>query len=678
MLRYFLGLSLLTASIIAIRFFADKKISRKFQYALWLLIPIYMCIAPFFTIDVSLPAKEIIIQEQVIETYEVSDVNAVEGIPLPIQNSSPDESEAVASEKKSVDWPVLIRNTSLILSGALIVALAVYNTGFILYCKRKRQFIKRDPQYGLRVFKLDHPSAPFLLGNSIYLSNEVAESDMSVYAICHEYCHYKHLDYVWILIRYIVLALNWFNPLIWYAFKLVDEDCELACDEEVILQLGEERKIEYGKVLLALLTRETKRNFYISTAMNGKGESFMKKRIKNIKNTGKHSFSSIVVAGVAALAMAGCSLVDVNQETVEVSVPSTDIEQSESSDIFESVQYIGASESSANNDADYWSPFGYPLSDMKFDFGDYYAEMRSYYFDGSTLFLLYDVVNCDDENVVTISTTTENVETIYYVSNASKIDSEIRYGMRALISFNETHEACDLIIGSKDSSETYNLRLIMLDKSVIPNVDSYNSEETELLDGYYTVSMTPDGEDGTCAFYPWAQLEVDKDYLASLKVGQSLDLSEWDGYDNATIIDMGTIGVEPFAFAGTNYTGESFNITTDKGYINFCKVDGSDTWKGFTTTDHPLIKYYDLISVDLANDYKIYDAYTLMKLPTSEKPEMSSADYAAVKNFADTALTEGLTDSINAFFDKWHFDRYDFTVIKIENNTVTEVYFWAK
>ena len=678
MLRYFLGLSLLTASIIAIRFFADKKISRKFQYALWLLIPIYMCIAPFFTIDVSLPAKEFIIQEQVIETYEVSDVNAVEGIPLPIQNSPPDESEAVASEKKSIDWPVLIRNTSLILSGALIVALAVYNTGFILYCKRKRQFIKRDPQYGLRVFKLDHPSAPFLLGNCIYLSEDVADNDKSEYAICHEYCHYKHLDYVWILIRYIVLALNWFNPLIWYAFKLVDEDCELACDEEVILQLGEERKIEYGKVLLALLTRETKRNFYISTAMNGKGESFMKKRITNIKNTGKHSVSAIIVAGMAALAMVGCSLIDVNQETVEVSVPSTDIEQSESSDTSASVQDIGTLESSTNNADDYWSQYGYSLSDTKYDFGDCYAEMRSYYFDGTTLHLLYDVVNSDDENTITISTTTENVKTIYIGSNISKTDSEIRYGMRALITFNETHEACDLIIGSKDSSETYNLRLIMLDKSVIPNVDSYNSEETELLDGYYTVSMTSEGEEGACAFYPWAQLEVDKDYLDSLKVGQSLDLSEWDWYDNATIIDMGTIGVEPFAFAGTNYTGECFNITTDKGYINFCKVDGTDTWKGFTTTDHPLIKYYDLISINLANDYKIYDAYTLMKLPTSDKPEMSSADYAAVKNFADTALTEGLTDNINAFFDKWHFDRYDFTVIKIENNTVTEVYFWAK
>lgn len=676
MLRYFLGLSLLTASIIAIRFFADRKISRKLQYALWILIPVYMCIAPFFTIDISLPAKEIIVQEQAAETVEVSDISTSEGVPLPIQNKTPYETEISVPVKKPVDWSVVIRNIVLIISAALVIALAIYNLGFISYCRRKRQFIKRDSNSGLRVFKLDHPSAPFLLGNCIYLSEDVADSDTSEYAICHEYCHYKHIDHVWTLIRYIVLALNWFNPLIWYAFRLVEEDCELACDEEVISQLGDDRKIEYGKVLLALLTKETKRNFYISTAMNGRGESFMKKRIKNIKNSSKSSVTAVVFVGISALAVVGCSLVDVNQETVEVSVPLTGIEQSESSGISEAVNYIGTSESSAYNDGDYWSPYGYSLSDTKYDFGDYYAEMRSYYFDGNSLVLLYDVVNCDNENDVVITTTTEKVETIYYLSNKSKTDSEIRYGMRALIVFNDYHEACDLIIGTNDLSETYSLRLIMLDNSVIPSVDNYNSDVTELADGYYTVSMTPDGDEGSCSFYPWIQLEVDKDYLDSLTVGQTLDLSEW-GIE-ATIKDLGTIGIEPFAFAGTKYTGECFNLTTNKGYINFCKVSGTDTWKGFTTTDKPLIKYYDLISVDLAKDYKVYDAYTLMKLPVSEKPEMSSADYAAVKNFADTTFTEGITDSIGDFFNKWNLTKYDLTVIKVENGMVTEVYFWAK
>ena len=482
MLRYFLGVSLLTASLILIRFVADIKISRRFQYALWILVPVYMCIAPFFTIDVSLPVKEIVVQGQVMEAQEASEADTNEGIPVPVQNDSHEEREKIVSGKEIVEWPIVMRTTWLIVSSLLIVGLTVYNIGFILYCKRKRQFINRDPKYGLRIFTLDHPNAPFLLGNCIYLSDDIADREVVEYAICHEYCHYKHLDPIWTATRYIVLALNWFNPLIWYAFKFVEEDCELACDEDVISLLGEDRKIEYGKVLLSLLSKTVKRNFYISTAISGRGESFMKKRIKNIMNAGKHSFSSIIVAGVAALAMTGCSLIDVDQETVEVPVPSNGIGQSEALDVVESVQPAEAEAPAADNGGDYWNSYGYSLTDTKYDFGDYYAEPRSYYFDGNTLFLIYDVVNGEDENVVTISTTTENVETSYYVSNVGKKDSEIRYVMRAIITFDETHDACDLIIGSKDSAETYSLRLSMMDGPEIPDADNGNPDVTKLPD----------------------------------------------------------------------------------------------------------------------------------------------------------------------------------------------------
>ena len=563
MLRYFLGLSLLTASLIAIRFIADKKINRKFQYALWILIPIYMCIAPFFTIDISLPAKEVYIQNQAVETVEVSDINPAEGVPLPIQNVSPNESETSIPEKKSVDWASLIRNTVLIVSGALIIALAIYNLGFILYCKRKRQFIGRDTRYGLRVFKLDHPSAPFLLGNCIYLSEEVADSAMSEYAICHEYCHYKHLDHVWTIIRYIVLALNWFNPLVWYAFRLVEEDCELACDEAVISLLGEDRKIDYGKVLLALLTRETKRNFYISTAMNGKGESFMKKRIKNIKNTGKYNVTSIVVAGVAALAMAGCSLIDVNQETVEISVPSTDIEQSESSVMMQKMVSLPHSEG------------------------------------------LYTI-------------------DILYKNEVLPVDGEFK-------------------------------------------------------DGFYTVSMTPNygkKDNGyVCNFYPWAQLEVSKDFIDSLEEGLVLDFSGWGGYSTVTVNSITTIVTEPYSYLGTDYSGEVVSLKTDKGPINIFKVDGIDKWKVFESSHEPMIMYCNPVSVSVADDCEIYDAYSFISSLDYDSSEISQIDFRAVRDLTDKESTKGVTGSIQDFFDKWHFDRYDLTVVKIENNMITEVYF---
>lgn len=565
MLRYFLGLSLLTASIIAIRFFADNKISRKFQYALWILIPVYMCIVPFFTIDISLPAKEIIVQEQASETVEVSDINIIEGIPQPIQYTDPEKTEISVPIKKSVDWSVVIPNTALIVSGVLLIALVIYNLGFILYCRRKRQFLKRDQNYGLRVFKLEHPSAPFLLGNCIYLSGEVADSSMSEYAICHEYCHYKHLDHVWTLIRHIVLIFNWFNPLIWYAFRLAEEDCELACDEEVISQLGEDKRVNYGKVLLSLLTKETKRNFYISTAMNGRGESFMKKRIKNIKDPRKSSVIAVILVSVMALSMVGCSLVDVNQETVEVVVPSTETAQSES---LAAVQKLAS----------------LPHPD------DLYT-----------------------------------IETIYK-------------------------------------------------NEVLPT-------DGNLKDGFYTVSMTPNyGEKDNrykCVFYPWTQLEVSKEFIDSLEEGMILDFTGWLELNTVTVQSVDTMKIEPYSYMGTDYTGEVVNLTTDKGNISFCKVDGVDTWKALIMPQsEPLRMYNNPVSVNVADDCVIYDAVSVLNSIDLNSPETSQIDLQAVSDFSDKEMTKGVTVSIKDFFDKWHCERFDYTVVKIENNTVTEVYFW--
>jgi hypothetical protein len=528
-----------------------------------------MCIAPFFTINISLPAKEVIVQEQTTETAEILNIDTTDVVPLPIQYTSSGEAETSIPAKKHIDWTVLFRNTALSVSGTLIIALIIYNLGFILYCRRKRQFVKRDSNYGLRIFKLDHPNAPFLLGNCIYLSDEVADSEMSEYSICHECCHYKHLDHVWILIRYIVLALNWFNPLIWYAFRLVDEDCELACDEAVILQLGEENRVNYGKVLLEILTKESKRNFYISTAMSGRGESIMKKRIKNIKNPGKTSVTAVVIAGMLALFMAGCSLVDVNQETVEVIVPSTEIEQSESS---------------------------------------------------ATEQILAALPHPDDLYVI---------GTLY-----------------------------------KDE--------------VMPT-------EGHLEDGFYTVSMTPNrgaNDDGyDCVFYPWAQLEVDKHFIYSLYEGMILDFTGWGELNTVTVYDIVNRRIDPYSYMGTDYTGEVVILSTNKGNILFCKVDGVDKWKASIDSIHEPIRLFNKpVSVSVADDCIIYDAMSFIKSIDLNNTDISQIDIRDVTDFTNKDMTKGITGSINEFFDKGRFpeyERYDHTMVKIENNTVTEVYFWA-
>lgn len=73
------------------------------------------------------------------------------------------------------------------------------------------------------------------------------------YILMHELAHYKRKD---LLTNYLLLGLqviHWFNPVIWYCFRMIRRDMEIAADDKVlsVLKYGEEK--EYGKALLTVL-----------------------------------------------------------------------------------------------------------------------------------------------------------------------------------------------------------------------------------------------------------------------------------------------------------------------------------------------------------------------------------------------------------------------------------------
>lgn len=340
-MRYLLGISLITLIIIAVRFALKGKISKKLQYMLWLFIPLYMIISPVFSINLTVPENSVIArQEQFFEQKTREDKPQRESVnrepPLSesgetalmdVQNFKKAETvpnhselshaeitarEAETTDSKSFDPKAAVTNIKNIVTCIFVIVLFIYNGLFIYYCKKRRTFLNHDLKSHLNVFMLKKIGSPFLLGRNIYLSDRVASDETaSQYAIYHEYCHYKHGDALWAIVKYIVLALNWYNPLIWYAFILVEQDCELACDEEVLQHFGDERRIEYGKVLLSLLTDETvgQSNLTISTAMKGRNKKNIKDRIINIKNKSKCSVVAVMLSVSIMLSVSGFSLV---------------------------------------------------------------------------------------------------------------------------------------------------------------------------------------------------------------------------------------------------------------------------------------------------------------------------------------------------------------------------------
>ncbi|MBR1798163.1 MAG: PepSY domain-containing protein [Clostridiales bacterium] len=311
MLRYIIGISIVTSVVMLLRLITDGRIKRKYQYAMWLVVPIFMLLFPVSHVKVTLPKLP---EVQAIQETPVaaSDVDL-----QPAEEVRPLENEATAPVKRSINWEVSLRNISLSVSAIILGLLAVYNIGFVIYCIRRRFFLKIDQESGLKVYRINNNATPFLLGKSIYVNAN--DEEPSRYILCHEACHYRHKDMYWIVLRYIVLALNWYNPLIWAAFIQSGRDCEFACDEEVLKQLGQDKATEYGEMLIDLMSDRASmaQRFSITTGMRGTF-NMMKKRITNIKHPNKNSKAALGICVALVLAVSGCSLVEYgNQLSIE-------------------------------------------------------------------------------------------------------------------------------------------------------------------------------------------------------------------------------------------------------------------------------------------------------------------------------------------------------------------------
>ena len=132
------------------------------------------------------------------------------------------------------------------------------------------------------IYECDSISTPFILGvfrPKIYLPSAIDELDAE-FVISHERAHLRRFDHVWKPLGFLILALHWFNPLVWLAYVLLCRDIEFACDEKVIKQLGADIKKSYFEALInCSVPRKT-----ISACPLAFGEVGVKARIKNVLN----------------------------------------------------------------------------------------------------------------------------------------------------------------------------------------------------------------------------------------------------------------------------------------------------------------------------------------------------------------------------------------------------------
>lgn len=156
------------------------------------------------------------------------------------------------------------------------------------------------------VWECDRIPSPFVFGiirPRIYIPFRMPKQEQA-YILAHEQCHIRRLDPLWKLIAFLLLAVYWWNPLVWCAFFYMVRDMEMSCDEAVIEQFGNEIKQGYSNSLLSFAMERHPYSF----APIAFGEGDAGRRIKNVLNFKKpHTrvailvFVLLVVVGVSCL-----------------------------------------------------------------------------------------------------------------------------------------------------------------------------------------------------------------------------------------------------------------------------------------------------------------------------------------------------------------------------------------
>ena len=182
---------------------------------------------------------------------------------------------------------------------------AFYAVRFFLLKRRLKGAVKT----GSNIYESEKVTSPFVFGffvPKIYLPDVLNNTEREC-VLRHEKTHIKHLDWIKKLIGLVAVTVHWFNPLVWLAYYLFEQDIEMSCDEAAVKDMDQGLKQAYAMSIVSFAKRSNNMS-YLVTSLGFSRNSFCKVavtgRVKNIVNHKKGTVSATVAITMTMLLVA--------------------------------------------------------------------------------------------------------------------------------------------------------------------------------------------------------------------------------------------------------------------------------------------------------------------------------------------------------------------------------------
>lgn len=163
------------------------------------------------------------------------------------------------------------------------------------------------------IYVCDEVPSPFILGivhPRIYLPSVLDEAQRGS-VLSHERAHFARRDHWWKPLGFALLAVYWFNPLLWLAYTLLCRDIELACDERVLRGMDAGQVKAYSSALLACSVPRR----MLAACPLAFGEVGVGARVKNALRYKKPAFWVVAASVAVCVVVAVCFLTNPRTDT---------------------------------------------------------------------------------------------------------------------------------------------------------------------------------------------------------------------------------------------------------------------------------------------------------------------------------------------------------------------------
>lgn len=286
--------ALIALAVIIVRFFLKKRASKRSICLLWLLVALRLLLPASL-----LPESPVSLQQPESPPAQVyHDLRQQQETYL---SAPPEQRPEIVQTVAAQRFALLDQLPAIWLGG--VGCMLLYMTVSLL---RLRWRLRRARHVEGNVYRCTEWSTPFVLGviaPRIYVPETVSEQDFSQ-VLAHEKCHIRRWDHVFKPLAFLLLAVHWFDPVLWVAYALLGRDMESACDEKVLKNATPSQRAAYSRALVACAA-QPKMTAVCPLAF---GEVAVKERVKNVLQNRKPAVWAAIMLVIAAAIIAVCLL----------------------------------------------------------------------------------------------------------------------------------------------------------------------------------------------------------------------------------------------------------------------------------------------------------------------------------------------------------------------------------